>query len=186
MRSWNLAPTKPGYIGRSSRFREFSDGSAEGEGIVSRLSNLLRQLGTQDTQLAADLKREVEALITRRRACPPGRRRHSTRDAVASRALHPRQSRAQLRASHSRDGRTTGPAGGRSRGQGPVSAGPRRASRAASTADCGGLAGSAGQTRDDWRVVADRVLAAGNFPSGRTQTPNTRPRSWARSGPSTT
>ena len=33
---------------------------------MSRLSNLLRQLGTQDTQLAADLKREVEALSGRR------------------------------------------------------------------------------------------------------------------------
>ena len=33
---------------------------------MSRLSNLLRQLETQDPQLAADLKREVEALSGRR------------------------------------------------------------------------------------------------------------------------
>ena len=33
---------------------------------MSRLSNLLRQVGAQDPQLAADLKREVEALSGRR------------------------------------------------------------------------------------------------------------------------
>ena len=33
---------------------------------MSRLSNLLRQVETQDPQLAADLKREVEALSGRR------------------------------------------------------------------------------------------------------------------------
>ena len=33
---------------------------------MSRLSNLLRQVGTQDPQLAADLKREVDALAARR------------------------------------------------------------------------------------------------------------------------
>ena len=33
---------------------------------MSRLSNLLRQVETQDPQLAADLKQEVEALSSRR------------------------------------------------------------------------------------------------------------------------
>ena len=45
--------------------RQVSDGSDEKEGFVSRLSNLLRQLETQDLQLAADLKRELEALSGR-------------------------------------------------------------------------------------------------------------------------
>ena len=46
--------------------RQVSDGSDEKEGFVSRLSNLFRQLETQDLQLAADLKRELEALSGRR------------------------------------------------------------------------------------------------------------------------
>ena len=47
-------------------FRQVSDGSDEKGGGVSRLSNLLRQVEPQDPQLAADLKREMEALSGRR------------------------------------------------------------------------------------------------------------------------
>ena len=43
-----------------------ANASDEKEGFVSRLSNLLRQLETEDPRLAADLKREVEALSGRR------------------------------------------------------------------------------------------------------------------------
>ena len=45
--------------------QQVSDGSDEKEELVSRLSNLLRQVETQDPQLAADLKREMEALSGR-------------------------------------------------------------------------------------------------------------------------
>ena len=51
--------------GRPQASRRVSAQSDERRCLVSRLNNLLRQVETQDPQLAADLKREVEALSGR-------------------------------------------------------------------------------------------------------------------------
>ena len=51
---------------RPQASRRVSDQSDERRCLVSRLNSLLRHVETQDPQLAADLKREVEALSGRR------------------------------------------------------------------------------------------------------------------------
>ena len=65
---WSLADWSATPLGtdtNSCRLKGSSDQTNQ-ERLVSRLSNLLRQVEKQDRQLAADLKREVDALSGRR------------------------------------------------------------------------------------------------------------------------
>ena len=91
---------------------------------MSRLSNLLRQVETHDPQLAADLKREVEAL-SERRAFGLNFERHIPETVeLPGRPVRRRDKVRFL----------------------PV----RGESRAASITGCGGLTGFAGPTRGGW------------------------------------
>ena len=92
---------------------------------MSRLNNLLRQVETHDSQLAADLKREMEVL-SGRRAFGLNFERHIPETVeLPNRAVR-------------RGGTRFGSCRSVAR------------SRAASTAGCGGLAGFGGLARDGW------------------------------------